>query len=249
MKSRILFITALGWEAQTILRHLPAGRHDRVDLLTLWRARWGGHDFWVLKGGIGIESTRRALRWAAEITRPDAIISSGCAGALSPAVAVGDLVVATEICTDGGMIHRSSADWIDRYLAAATAAGVTARVGRLLTSPGVIATAEDKRRAGMETQSLAVEMEGAAVAEWAYENGIEFMAARAILDSVSMTLPDMTRLVGPGGRPRPARILLAVLRHPPFLRQFVALRAAMKQCQASLSAVHGALLSRIAVSP
>lgn len=246
MSSTVLFVTALGWEAQTILRHLPASRQQRIDRLTLWRASRGNWDVWVLKGGIGPESTRNAIRWAAEFARPNAIVSAGCAGALSPDVGVGDLVVGAEVCTAGGSAHHSSPEWVNRYREAAIAAGVTARLGRLLTSPVVIATAEDKQRAGRETESLAVEMEGAVVAEWARESGVEFVAARAILDSVSMTLPDMTRLVGPGGRPRLGRLLLTILRHPPILSSFMALRAAMQQCQASLLAVHAELLSRIA---
>ncbi len=246
MINSLLFVTALGWEAHTILRHLPSFRQQKNDRLTLWRAYCGNWEIWVLKGGIGLESTSRAIRWAAAIARPRVVVSAGCAGALSSSVEVGDLVVGAEVGAAGAPVYRSSPEWVGRYCEAADAAGVTARLGRLLTSSVVIAGSTDKHRAGRSTGSLAVEMEGAAVADWARESGTEFVAARAILDSVSMTLPDMTRLVGPGGRPRPARILFTVLRQPPVLLQFLALRAAMKRCQSSLSAVHGRLLSQIA---
>ena len=121
---------------------------------------------------------RRRGRRRAEVFHPDAVVSTGFCGALDPALAVADVVVATE--RGGGGPAATDA------LPVSSAAASPQRRG-LLDRPRGANGAEEKRRlrAG---GAMAVEMEAAGVAARAQARGLPFYCVRAVTDLAGETM-------------------------------------------------------------
>ena len=243
MSSTVLVVAALAWEAREIVDSVGARETARDGARRLWR---GAGNVWVLRTGMGPEQASEALAWAAKIIRPDVVVSTGCAGALVSDLAIGDVAVADEVVTKNGVAAKTSPSWSQRYRRAAAVAGLKARSGRMLSLGEMIATPEEKRATAEATHSLAVEMEAAAIAEWALRAGAEFAAARAIIDTADMSLtPEVAAMTTPSGSVSLRRVAIALARRPGLARDLVALGSAARRCRASLGALHRALLRDI----
>ncbi len=162
--TRLGFVVALGAEARA-LGNLPPG--------------------WTLKvSGIGpVAATTAARALAAQGC--DAIISWGVAGGLSSMLSIGDLVVPEQVQREERLYA------VDRELRASLVASLATHVngGTLITTDEVIRTPEMKSSLHRAHGAVAVDMESAAVAHVAADNGIGFAAIRAISDGASDALP------------------------------------------------------------
>jgi adenosylhomocysteine nucleosidase len=143
----------------------------------------------------------------------DAIVFTGVAGGAAPGVEVGDVVIADrliqhdldaspifpryEVPLLGAAYFDADGELSDR--AAAAAAHVAPRVHRGLVASGDKFFASAEALAELRARLpdvLAVEMEGAAVAQVAFEHGAPFAVARAISDGADHSAPsDFARFV------------------------------------------------------
>jgi 4-hydroxy-3-methylbut-2-en-1-yl diphosphate reductase len=148
---------------------------------------------------------------AADLAGAAAVLVAGVAGALSPALAPGDLVVASELRTpDGGVVPCPSAPLL---AAALRRSGLRVHVGPLLTTDRVVTGRE--RAALAATGALAVDMESAALAA-AAGPGVGVAAVRAVVDTPQHPL------VSPGTPARGLRALAALRRAAPALAEWAA---------------------------
>jgi adenosylhomocysteine nucleosidase len=153
---------------------------------------------------------------------PQAMILAGLAGALDPALKIGDVVMAPP------------------------PQGVPAlpgvRVGTLCTAQDIIATPAEKARLFQESGCAAVEMEAAAVVPLAARAGVPLLSLRAISDTAGETLDArFLHLVDPEGRPRAGRAARLVLAHPTKLPELLRLQRATAVALAALTAAIGHL--------
>ena len=240
---KLLIVAALPWEARQVSRHLDGGQFSREGDFALQVGRHQGIEVSILQTGIGHERAARALRWIERRLRPDAVLSTGCAGGLAPGLAPGEVIVCDDVIAPDGRALPTSGAWQGRYAAAAAAAALPARRGKILSSPGIVTATTDKRRLAADGGALAVEMEAAAISGWAVEVGAQFAAARVILDSAEMPIaPDVAALVTAGGGLSPRRLLGALARRPSVVRELFAIGRAARSCRAALSALHRELL-------
>ncbi len=144
------------------------------------------------------------------------IVNTGIAGSLSAELDIADILISRDAmyhdfdCTQFGyeMGHVPSLDvtafpatqsMIDAAYAAAESvnAGHT-RIGRVASGDQFVANAEQKSRIIAITGAMCTEMEGAAIAQTAYRNGVPFVIVRAISDkaddSAEMDYPTFERL-------------------------------------------------------
>ena len=153
--------------------------------------------------GMGPECAAEFCRHLEARTRlPKALALIGVAGGLDPALAAGDVVLASAAWDEDG---RCAPCTIIPLPGAA--------VGPLLTVSRALYTPAEKaarRAAG----ALAVEMEAYPLAAWAAERGLPFVHARVILDPFDEVLPDLDDTLDEYGRVRPARLLRRLLAHP-----------------------------------
>jgi nucleoside phosphorylase len=174
-----------------------------------------GEEFLVLETGIGAGATEQALWWLWNLNganrglRPRGILAVGFAGALSPALLVGDLLWASEVIDQAGNRWRTTwpgASFVDPDLGW--------HYGRLLTADALVGDPAAKQRLAAEHGAIAVDMESATIARMCAEQGVLFGCLRAVSDGSATHLsPELVGLLQ-GGRPSPWRVLTAVLRRP-----------------------------------
>jgi adenosylhomocysteine nucleosidase len=191
----------------------------------------------------------------------DSLLAVGFAGALSPELRPGDLLLATQvICddaqrwpADGGLLRALASAGATTAAAGASAGSClstpTFHQGVLLSVPRVVTTSEEKRRLGEETGALAVDMESAAVARCAAEASVPMAALRAMTDGADEPLPlDFNRCLDSNGQFHLGRLILLLACRPLAVGGLIRLgRHSTRAGQALASFLAGAL-PRIAVA-
>jgi adenosylhomocysteine nucleosidase len=132
-----------------------------------------------------------------------AIIMAGLAGALDPALAIGDVVIDdVQKCVPELIAYRR---------------------GRILTRDQIVATPAHKAELFKNTGALAVDMESSKVQQFASGLGIPFIGVRAISDTAAEILEaDVVRFVDDFGRVKPINLAAGLLRRPnlvPYLNR------------------------------
>ena len=235
----VLFVVALGWEADTIVPSIDGKVVSRRGPFTLWKGRSGIAPQWLLRVGVGSDRAARGLQWAADVVRPTVVASTGCAGALGSGIGVGDVVVADAVVDASGRDRGTNAEWRERYHRASIAAGLASHGGRILTSEVMLLDPGSKTQAAERSGALAVEMEAAALADSCLAKSVEFCAARVILDTADVPLaPELPALTNPDGTVCTSALVRALARRPGLLRELLALRSAMQICRRALGRLH-----------
>ncbi|MCJ7841797.1 5'-methylthioadenosine/S-adenosylhomocysteine nucleosidase [Lederbergia sp. NSJ-179] len=160
----------------------------------------GGKEVILLKSGIGKVNAAMATTILLEKFRPDVVINTGSAGGYHPDLQIGDLVISTEVRHHdvdatifgyeyGQVPQMPPAFKADPFLvekteeAAKTLEGVRAVKGLIATGDSFM---NDPTRAEFVRQQFkelyAVEMEGAAIAQVAWQFDVPFVIIRALSD-------------------------------------------------------------------
>ena len=178
---RLAIIAALDREIQPLVRgwqRTDAGyRHD---------------DTLVVAGGIGYEAAKRAAQAAIREFRPQMLVSAGFAGALIGTLKVGSVFL-PNVIIDG----RNGMEYRCNFGEGILGGGILVSAAQI-AGPG--SGSDSKRELAEKFHALAVDMEAAAVAEVAQEEGIGFRCVKAISDESDFPMPPMNRFVSPEGR-------------------------------------------------
>ena len=214
---RVLILTALETEARAIARAFHWSTSLRGDI--------------ACQGDCGLAiAGLKACRLEAVVADLSfqVLIMAGLAGALSPALQVGDLVADGDFPADFPL--PDSAIRLHR--------------GRIHTASHLVSSPAEKQVLFVQTGALAVDMETECVRSIAAKRGVPFLALRAISDAASDPLdPDLLTLIDARGRPRPARAAGMVLRHPAKLPELLRIARASRHALSHLSAVLVAVLA------
>jgi adenosylhomocysteine nucleosidase len=167
----------------------------------------------VTYSGAGSENAQAAaeLLTSKGITQ---LISWGCAAALDETLKPGDLTLAdTLIDSDNTRIDIDS-DW-HRYSKNLLSKVLTVHTGRLAESKSIVSTSNDKQQLQSATGAIALDMESVAVAKVARQHALPFLAIRAIVDPVSMDLPQaINHALDDQGDIVLSKLLLFIAQHP-----------------------------------
>ena len=156
--------------------------------------------------GIGTVAAEKSVRALLAAHRPRWLLSTGYAGALDPALAHGELFLATNF-TAPELLARS-----------------TAHRGILTTQATAAETPLAKAALARATGAQAVDLETSAIARVCAEHGIPMLSLRAISDTAGAEIPVPLHISYDLARQRPRILaLLAFLvgnpsRIPPFMR-------------------------------
>ena len=170
----------------------------------------------IVQCGVGKVNAAMCTQVLCDLFEVTHIVNTGIAGSLCADLDIGDLVVSRDaMYHDVDAVHfgypygkvpgmdttEFPADpaMIDYAYAAAEAVnpGHT-KIGRVASGDQFVAVKELKEKIIAHTQGLCTEMEGAAIAQTAYRNGIPFVILRAISDkaddSAHMDYPTFERI-------------------------------------------------------
>ncbi len=217
----LLIASALREELETALGLCRHRQRIRCEGVSLWTALFGNDTVLLLKAGVGPARSAAALERVLAGFRVTRILAAGYAGALDPHLKQGDLLLGerADLLSDGvrdvplaeiGLSGSWPLADAAELCSVATAAGLPAACGAVLTSPGVIGAPEHKRILYLKYKSSVVDMETAALARVAAGASIPLSCVRAISDEAEDGfLAPFSYCPGSGKLQRAARVLAA----------------------------------------
>lgn len=166
-----------------------------------------GQPIVLLQSGIGKVNAAMATALLLELYQPDAVINTGSAGGVGEQLAIGDIVISTEVCHHDadatafgyayGQIPQMPATYpADTALCQAVERAI-ATLGETRTHQGLIASgdsfmADPERIMAVKSRFpalLALEMEAAAIAQICYRYHTPFVVTRALSDIAGKESP------------------------------------------------------------
>ena len=208
------------------------------------RGRWRGRDVALALTGDGDRNARVRAAAALRRVRARVVIAIGVAGALSPELAKGELLVAHRVMRENGNAWQAPPPWL---AGAAQLAG--ARPAALISAPRLAATVADKERlrslAAERAPGLmaAVDLESAAFAAAAAARGLPWLILRAISDTAVEELPPLlNRCLDEGGAIRRRLLAARLFSQPSTLPQLLMLRQRVRACAAVLATATTAII-------
>lgn len=169
--------------------------------MEFFKGKLNGRDAVVVRSGIGKVNAGICTQILADDFQVSAVINTGIAGSLKNEINIGDIVLSTDTMQHDvdarefgyplGQIPRMDtlafpADEKMRALAAEVCRRVNPEIqvfeGRVVSGDQFVADPEKKEWIIQNTQGWCTEMEGAAIAQAAYLNGIPYLVIRAISD-------------------------------------------------------------------
>lgn len=204
-----------------------------------YRARLAGTEVLVAATGEGPD---RAGRRAADLLgryRLDALIGTGLAGALSPALREGEVIAAREVRGADGAVWRADAGLFARASPSADRVGVVFSMDRLS------GTAAEKAALGAAhpgVENAVTDLESSGWAAAAARAGVPFLALRAVLDTAAEDLPEAVRRSWKDGRLDRTAVVLRALLRPSVFPELFALRRRTVRAMERIAGLLPALL-------
>lgn len=214
--SRLAIVAAMPEELQTVLDAIPDEAPRQHGGRTFWCGHWEGHEVVAVLSGIGKVAAATTTATLLSTFEIDAVLFAGVAGGLGDGVQVGDVVVATELLQHdldasplfprfeipGRGVSRLATDAALSQAVAQAATQALATRGPALAGLGtprvhqglivsgdrfVSSASESNALRQALPDALAVEMEGAALAQVCHDFGVPFAVVRTISDRADDT--------------------------------------------------------------
>jgi adenosylhomocysteine nucleosidase len=209
-------IGAMAQEVEQLKNEMTEPQIEKVARMEFYKGKIGGKDVVVVQSGIGKVNAGMCVQILVDRYGVDGIVNTGIAGSLQAKIDIGDLVLSTDAvqhdmeATKFGYpvgqipqmdVFSFQADEKLRELAKKCCAEVNSDIavheGRVLTGDQFISDKEKKDWLLETFAGYCTEMEGAAIAQAAYLNGVPFLIVRAISDkaddSASMDYAEFER--------------------------------------------------------
>ncbi|MFH5685255.1 5'-methylthioadenosine/adenosylhomocysteine nucleosidase [Streptococcus agalactiae] len=199
---KIGIIAAMEEELKLLVENLEDKSQETVLSNVYYSGRYGEHELVLVQSGVGKVMSAMSVAILVESFKVDAIINTGSAGAVATGLNVGDVVVAdtlvyhdvdlTAFGYDYGQMSmqplyfHSDKTFVSTFEAVLSKEEMTSKVGLIATGDSFIAGQEkiDVIK-GHFPQVLAVEMEGAAIAQASQATGKPFVVVRAMSDTAA----------------------------------------------------------------
>lgn len=193
-------IAAMPQELKVLVQHLQEAREVEVLGRTYYQGRIGLHEVVLVQSGIGKVMSAMSVAILADHFAVDVIVNTGSAGAIADGIAIGDIVLADRLAyhdvdvTAFGYAYGQMAGQelyfpadqvlLEQLKNLLAEQEIPSHLGLIATGDSFIAGQE--KIAAIKDQFpevLAVEMEGAAIAQAAVNAGKPFLVIRAMSDT------------------------------------------------------------------
>ncbi|HFH6998733.1 TPA: 5'-methylthioadenosine/adenosylhomocysteine nucleosidase [Streptococcus agalactiae] len=199
---KIGIIAAMEEELKLLVENLEDKSQETVLSNVYYSGRYGEHELVLVQSGVGKVMSAMSVAILVESFKVDAIINTGSAGAVATGLNVGDVVVAdtlvyhdvdlTAFGYDYGQMSmqplyfHSDKTFVSTFEAVLSKEEMTSKIGLIATGDSFIAGQEKIDVIKVHfPQVLAVEMEGAAIAQAAQATGKPFVVVRAMSDTAA----------------------------------------------------------------
>lgn len=211
--NRIGIIGAMDIEVDALKEQMADVTRVNKASMEFYQGKLNGKDVVVVRSGIGKVNAAVCTQILADVFEAEAVINTGIAGSLRNEINIGDIVVSTDALQHdmdavkfgypkGQIPGMKVFSFVANAALRETAVRVCQKVnpdiqvfeGRVVSGDQFVAGAEKKNEIIKEFAGYCTEMEGAAIAQTAYLNGIPFVVVRAISDKAdnSATMDSMT---------------------------------------------------------
>lgn len=197
-------ICALSIEADGLKNMMTEKTEESYGKINYTKGIINGTDVVVAECGIGKVNAAMSTQIMIDRFSPSAIVNSGVAGALSPELSVGDIVIATDVVqhdmdttalgdplgqiqfNDETKIYIPTDEEISKKLTDSCSVLEDTKIlpGRIATGDIFVCEKEHRLNTGKTFNAHACEMEGASVGQVCYRNNIPFAILRSISDSI-----------------------------------------------------------------
>ena len=196
------FICALDVEVEGIKKMMASSEQRTVAKITFTKGEIGGVGVVCCECGVGKVNAAMSAQLMIDLYHPDVIVNSGIAGSLSKDIRIGDIVISddcvqhdmdgTEMGDPPGEIwfnderridlpaDKAVADRLERACGVLSDTAVFR--GRIASGDTFVAAHARRQRIADMFGAIACEMEGAAVGQVCYRNGMPFAILRCISD-------------------------------------------------------------------
>lgn len=200
-------IGAMEQEVALLKQQLTNATTSTIANFEFYRGQLQGVDVVLVQSGIGKVTAAVATTLLIHQFQPDCVINTGSAGGFDEELAVGDIVISSEVRHhdvdvtafgyEPGQVPRLPAAFIAHPELIAAAEQSITKLGFCRTKKGLITTGDvfmcdperiAKTRATFPTM-LAVEMEGAAIAQACYQLNTPFVVIRSLSDIAGKESP------------------------------------------------------------
>ena len=233
MSAPVLVLAAQEAEIGALLRRGESWSRGKLHGRRWWRGRVGGHCVVVAVTGEGRRLARSGSENAVNFFDPCLLLGAGVAGALSPGLERGQVVVCSEVALESGRRLAPS----DGALSSATQIGTPPAV--VLTCDRMVGDPAEKNRLWLALQSPAaavVDMESFDFAASAAECGVPFLILRAVSDEASESVPSwLNDCRSPNGAIGRVRVAVRMPLHPRDALWLLRLRSRLSTCAESLA--------------
>ena len=214
--TKLGIIGAMTEEIETLVQLLEDKKESRRTGSTFYEGKLEGLEVAIVQCGVGKVNAAMCTQTLCDLYGVTHLVNTGIAGSLCADLDIGDLVVSRDaMYHDMDAVHFGypygkvpgmdvTAFPADETMvsyaleAAETVNPGHTKVGRVASGDQFVAVKELKEKIIANTQGLCTEMEGAAIAQVAYKNGLPFVILRAISDkaddSAEMDYPTFEKI-------------------------------------------------------
>jgi adenosylhomocysteine nucleosidase len=233
---------------QMVIEEVVARRDCR-----LYRGKFKNRDILLVQTGMGKERAENATQFVLDRYPVTALISLGFAGALTPDLTIGDVVVCSTMhCASGfekedGRLEAYAAD--ANLLALASSgprdASTSFLLGTGVTVPRLVSSPQRKQELGHEFRAQIVDMESYWIARMASARLVPLITIRSISDTLQHGLQPLDHILAPDGRLLWKRVAPYFLLHPQYLASVFTPFSNMQRAKGNLTAFVSHLVARI----
>lgn len=200
-------IGAMEPEVALLKQQLSKVTTEQIGNYVFYRGNLAGNEAVIVQSGIGKVAAAVATTLLIDHFKPDCIINTGSAGGFDPALSVGDIAIGTEVRHhdvdvtafgyEYGQVPKMPAAYLAHPQLVSAAEQTISSLGFCNTKSGLITTGDsfmcDPERIAQTRERfptmLAVEMEGAAIAQVCHMLNTPFVVIRSLSDIAGKESP------------------------------------------------------------
>ncbi|MCL2761334.1 MAG: hypothetical protein FWD70_06790 [Desulfuromonadales bacterium] len=227
-------IAALPEEANQIIKHYPEKKHSKLQGFDLFRFSTDTYHVSLIIGGMGPKNAYNCAKAIIEAENPEAILNIGFCGAITENLRIGDIILGERIFSySNGIFNEALTS--KKFGEAFSEKHIQACSGSFISSSEVVDKHEILKIIPKEILNPVLEMETAAVAEVCEKFNVPLMAIRSVSDQATEEIDfKISDITDENYKIKISKVILALIRKPPLLMQFIRLAKNSKKAATTL---------------